>query len=66
MVSFTVGALLPLLTILLAPGGARVPLTVAAVAVALALTGWASAALAAARGGGRWPATWPAACWRCW
>ncbi|GAA0971209.1 hypothetical protein ENKNEFLB_00323 [Nocardioides aquaticus] len=46
MVSFTVGALLPLLTILLAPEPARVPLTVAAVAVALALTGWASASLA--------------------
>ncbi len=47
MLSFTVGALLPLLTILVAPAGLRVPLTVAAVAAALALTGWASAVLAA-------------------
>ncbi len=46
MLSFTVGALLPLLTILLAPPSVRVPLTVAAVAAALALTGWASAVLA--------------------
>ncbi len=45
MVSFTVGALLPLLTILLLPADARVLGTVAAVTVALALTGWASARL---------------------
>ena len=43
MVSFTVGALLPLLTITLVVAGARVPVTVAAVTVALAITGWASA-----------------------
>jgi vacuolar iron transporter family protein len=45
MVSFTVGALLPLFTISLAPDAARVWVTVAAVAVALALTGWSSARL---------------------
>ncbi|WP_205472731.1 VIT family protein [Nocardioides sp. SYSU D00038] len=43
MLSFTVGALLPLLTILLVVADARVPVTVAAVTLALALTGWASA-----------------------
>ena len=45
MVSFTVGALLPLLTIVLTPPGGRVVVTVVAVLVALALTGWASARL---------------------
>jgi VIT1/CCC1 family predicted Fe2+/Mn2+ transporter len=43
MISFTVGALLPLLTIVLLTPGLRVPLTMAAVVVALAFTGWASA-----------------------
>ncbi|TWH00940.1 VIT1/CCC1 family predicted Fe2+/Mn2+ transporter [Nocardioides sp. J9] len=43
MVSFTLGALLPLLTILLVTQDHRVWVTVAAVAAALALTGWASA-----------------------
>ncbi|WP_248579834.1 VIT family protein [Nocardioides sp. InS609-2] len=43
MLSFTLGALLPLLTILLAPPGARLAVTVGAVLVALALTGRASA-----------------------
>jgi VIT1/CCC1 family predicted Fe2+/Mn2+ transporter len=43
MVSFTVGALLPLLTILLFPHGVRALVTVVAVAVALALTGYVSA-----------------------
>jgi VIT1/CCC1 family predicted Fe2+/Mn2+ transporter len=43
LISFTLGALLPLLTITLVSPGARVPVTVAAVAVALAITGWASA-----------------------
>lgn len=43
MVSFTLGALLPLLTILLVTADARVPVTVVAVVAALALTGWASA-----------------------
>ncbi|MBB6627736.1 VIT family protein [Nocardioides sp. KIGAM211] len=43
MLSFTVGALLPLLTIVLVVAGWRVPVTVVAVVGALALTGWASA-----------------------
>ncbi len=43
MVSFTLGALLPLLTILLVDPDLRVWVTVAAVTAALALTGWASA-----------------------
>ncbi|MEO9322058.1 VIT family protein [Nocardioides sp. C4-1] len=45
MVAFTLGALLPLLTITLVPAGARLWVTVAAVAVALALTGFSSARL---------------------
>ena len=44
MISFTVGALLPLLTILL-PAGARIPVTFVAVALALAGTGYVSATL---------------------
>jgi vacuolar iron transporter family protein len=43
MVSFTIGALLPLLTITLVARDFRVWVTVASVALALALTGWASA-----------------------
>jgi VIT1/CCC1 family predicted Fe2+/Mn2+ transporter len=43
MVSFTIGALLPLLTITLFPPGLRVGGTVVSVLLALALTGWASA-----------------------
>ena len=43
MVSFTIGALLPLLTITLFSPGLRVWVTVVSVALALALTGWASA-----------------------
>jgi VIT1/CCC1 family predicted Fe2+/Mn2+ transporter len=43
MLSFTLGAILPLLTILLFGVDARVPVTIGAVVVALALTGWASA-----------------------
>jgi len=43
MLSFTVGALLPLLTIVLFAAGLRVPVTVVAVVLALALTGWTSA-----------------------
>ncbi|MFF2527056.1 VIT1/CCC1 transporter family protein [Streptomyces liangshanensis] len=46
--SFTVGALLPLLAIVLLPPSYRVPVTVLAVLVALALTGWGSARLGAA------------------
>lgn len=45
MVSFTVGALLPLLTILLLTADLRVVGTVVAVTLALALTGWTSAKL---------------------
>jgi vacuolar iron transporter family protein len=45
MLSFTLGALLPLLTITLSPGHARIWVTVTSVVVALALTGWASARL---------------------
>ena len=45
MVAFTLGALLPLLTMTLTGSGIRVAVTVVAVAVALALTGWTSARL---------------------
>jgi VIT1/CCC1 family predicted Fe2+/Mn2+ transporter len=45
MIAFTLGALLPLLTIVLVSQSWRVPVTMAAVAAALALTGWASARL---------------------
>ena len=45
MLSFTLGALLPLLTILLVVADLRVGVTMGAVAGALALTGWASAKL---------------------
>ena len=48
MVAFTIGALLPLLTITLIPDGARIWATVAAVVVALALTGFLSARFAEA------------------
>ncbi len=44
MGAFTLGALLPLLTITLVPQTARIWVTVAAVTIALALTGWASSA----------------------
>lgn len=45
MVAFTVGALLPLLTITLVPQAARIWATVGAVVIALAVTGAVSAAL---------------------
>ncbi|HET8958955.1 VIT family protein [Nocardioides sp.] len=45
MLAFMLGALLPLLTITLTPPTIRVGATVAAVGVALALTGWVSARL---------------------
>ncbi len=45
MVAFTVGALLPLLTITLSPESARLWVTAGSAAAALALTGWASARL---------------------
>ncbi len=49
MVSFTVGALLPLLTIALLPDVLRIWGTVLAVVIALGLTGWTSARLGFAR-----------------
>lgn len=51
MAAFTVGALLPLLAIVLPPASWRVPVTVVTVAVALAVTGTVSAALGGARRG---------------
>ncbi len=45
LLSFVVGALLPLLTISFAPASSRVVVTVLSVAAALALTGWISALL---------------------
>ncbi|WP_336922968.1 VIT1/CCC1 transporter family protein [Aquipuribacter sp. SD81] len=48
LVSFAVGALLPLLAIVLPSPGARVPVTVAAVVVALTITGFLSARLGGA------------------
>jgi VIT1/CCC1 family predicted Fe2+/Mn2+ transporter len=42
-VSFTLGALLPLLAILLPPTPARIPITVTVVLIALSITGWISA-----------------------
>lgn len=54
-VAFTVGAVLPLLAIWLVPPVARIPVTFAAVAVALAVTGSTSAHLGRApRGGAVW------------
>ncbi len=47
-ISFTVGALLPLLAILLTPPAARIPVTFAAVLLALGITGWISARLGGA------------------
>ncbi|MGW0765182.1 VIT1/CCC1 transporter family protein [Streptomyces sp. NPDC002676] len=46
--AFTVGALLPLLAIVLPPSAWRVPVTVVSVLAALVLTGWSSARLGAA------------------
>jgi len=43
LLAFVAGSVLPLLTILLIPGGAAIPLTVTAAALSLALTGWISA-----------------------
>lgn len=48
-VAFTVGALLPLLAIVLPPVAWRVPVTVLSVLVALGLTAWAAARLGGAR-----------------
>ncbi|WP_431233396.1 VIT1/CCC1 transporter family protein [Mycolicibacterium psychrotolerans] len=47
-VSFTVGAILPLLAILLPPASIRVPITFVAVLIALGVTGWVSARLGGA------------------
>ncbi|MGN7191297.1 MULTISPECIES: VIT1/CCC1 transporter family protein [unclassified Curtobacterium] len=49
--TFTVGALLPFVALLLAPEGLRVPVTVVAVLVALAVTGTTGATLGGARRG---------------
>jgi VIT1/CCC1 family predicted Fe2+/Mn2+ transporter len=45
MLAFTLGALLPLLAILLLPAAARIWVTAGSVVVALAFTGWGSARL---------------------
>lgn len=45
MTAFTVGALLPLLTITFSPASLRILVTVVTVVIALALTGWTSARL---------------------
>ncbi|MGW4033540.1 VIT1/CCC1 transporter family protein [Streptomyces sp. NPDC004838] len=50
-VAFTVGALLPLLAIVLPPASVRLAVTVCSVLAALAFTGWWSARLGAARTG---------------
>ncbi len=50
-VAFTIGALLPLATILLAPVEIRVPLTFVAVLLALAITGYVAASIGGARRG---------------
>ena len=50
-VAFTIGALLPLLTIMLVPQSVQVLITVLAVVLALALTGWVSARLGYGRPG---------------
>ena len=47
-IAFTVGALLPLLAILLPPPAARIPITFVAVLLALGITGWMSARLGGA------------------
>ncbi|MFE7751543.1 VIT family protein [Streptomyces sp. NPDC057428] len=49
--AFTVGAMLPLLAIVLPPAPARLPITVLSVLAALALTGWWSARLGEAAPG---------------
>jgi vacuolar iron transporter family protein len=47
-VSFTVGALLPLIAILVPPAAVRIPITVGTVLLALAITGWVAARLGGA------------------
>ena len=55
MIAFSLGSLLPLLTITFAKHSIRVPLTVVSVVVALAITGYAAAAIgkSSATAGGR-------------
>jgi len=48
-VSFTIGALLPLVAILLPPTSTRIGVTVAVVLLALAMTGWVAARLGGAK-----------------
>jgi vacuolar iron transporter family protein len=48
MLAFTVGALLPLVAILLPPATGRIPVTAVSVVLALALTGWVSARMGGA------------------
>jgi VIT1/CCC1 family predicted Fe2+/Mn2+ transporter len=47
-ISFTIGALLPMLAILLTPPATRIPVTFVAVLIALGVTGWISARLGGA------------------
>ena len=47
-ISFTIGAMLPMLAILLLPPAPRIPVTFVAVLIALGITGWASARLGGA------------------
>lgn len=61
--AFTVGALLPLLAIVLPPVPLRLPVTVVAVLAALAVTGWWSARLGAAAAGRAVLGTWPGERW---
>jgi VIT1/CCC1 family predicted Fe2+/Mn2+ transporter len=51
MLAFVAGALIPLLAIAFAPDGLRLPVTLAAVCLALLLTGWTSARLGNAAAG---------------
>lgn len=44
-IAFTLGAILPMLAILLPPVGARVPVTFLAVLLALGVTGWIGATI---------------------
>ena len=52
-IAFTVGAMLPLLTILLLPPSTRIPVTFIAVLIALAVTGWIECAPGRRRPAGR-------------
>jgi len=50
-IAFSIGALLPLLAIVLPPQGWRVPVTVVSVLIALVATGWVSARMGGAMAG---------------